>query len=130
MLQAKRLEEERQESERRAAEAARKREEQRRASDVMRKQRMKEIQAKFAKAGRFGSDAVLLSGVVTVQTSVSNSWKRRFFELKSDALLFYRDSQVGFSSCASDYQDELYRVIALLINMVLNFRNGQHRLIS
>lgn len=43
VLQAKRLEEERQESERRAAEAARKREEQRRASDVMRKQRMKEM---------------------------------------------------------------------------------------
>ncbi|EJD07434.1 uncharacterized protein FOMMEDRAFT_16102 [Fomitiporia mediterranea MF3/22] len=93
MLQAKRLDEERQEAERRAAEAAKRREEQRRASDVMRKQRMKEIQAKFAQAGRLGSAPALLSGAVTVQTSVSNSWKRRFFELKSDSLIFYRDSQ-------------------------------------
>lgn len=93
ILQAKRLEEERQEAERRATEVAKKREEQRRVSDVTRKKRMKEIQKQFTEAGQ----PLLLTGYVTMQTSVSNTWKRRFFELKKGTLVFYRDSQVSFS---------------------------------
>lgn len=96
ILQAKRLEEERRESERRAAEAAKKREEQRRAAELLKKKRMKEIQEKFTQAGRFGSDPALLTGVVTIQTPVSTTWKRRFFELKGESLVFYRDAQVRF----------------------------------
>ncbi|KAH8116314.1 hypothetical protein DFH11DRAFT_1579887 [Phellopilus nigrolimitatus] len=91
MEQTRRFEEERREIERRASDAARKREEELRLTDQMRRQRMKDIQKKFA--GRSGTDSVLLTGSVTVQASMSISWKRRFFELTEKALTLYRDYQ-------------------------------------
>lgn len=94
--QARRLEEERIASERRAAEAAQRHEEEKRLMQEKRRQRMKEIQQKFA--GKSDVDPVLLSGSITIQTSTSISWKRRFFELTSNELLFYRDSRVCFIS--------------------------------
>ena len=77
------------EMELRAAEAAKKKAEQRRMTEASKKQRMKTIQDKYARA-----NGVLLAGSVTVQTSMSISWKRRYFELSRNALAFYRDSQV------------------------------------
>lgn len=94
LLRAKRLEEERLENERRAAEAAERREEQRRASDRVKQQRMSEIQSRYASFGFGKTSAVIHSGNVSVQTSGSISWKRRYFELSGTSFSFYRDSQV------------------------------------
>ena len=94
LLHARRLEEERQENERRAAEAAKRREEQRRASDRVKQQRMSEIQSRYASFGVGNTNAVMHSGSVSVQTSGSMSWKRRYFELTGTSIAFYRDSQV------------------------------------
>jgi len=75
----------------RAEELAKKQEEERRRSEVNRRAKLKDIQEKFK--AKSASDTVLISGNVTIQTSMSVSWKRRFFEFSGDALLFYRDSQ-------------------------------------
>ncbi|KAI5121878.1 hypothetical protein M0805_001084 [Coniferiporia weirii] len=90
--QTRRLEEERQEIERRVAEAARKREEERRQTELRRRLRIREIQEKFKHVAHSEADPVLLTGAVTMQTSMSISWKRRFFELTRNRLTFYRDS--------------------------------------
>lgn len=91
-LLARKLEEDRERNERRIQENLRKREEERKMSEAKRKAKMKEIQSRFA--DRFGTRPVLLEGSVTVQTSASISWKRRYFELTANAVQFYRDSQV------------------------------------
>lgn len=90
--QARRIEAERLEAEKRAAEVVKRREEQRRLSEENKRIRMKEIQREFSR--KSGDSVVLLAGNITVQTSTSISWKRRFFELKGDGLYFYRDSRV------------------------------------
>lgn len=91
--QSRQLEFERQEAERRAAEAKRKIDEQKRLSEERRRERMKEIQEMINM--RKGTDPVLLSGNVTVQSSTSISWKRRFFELTGSKLVLYRDARVS-----------------------------------
>lgn len=93
--QTRRFEEERQELERRSAEIARKKDEQRRLDQSRRKQRMREIQEEFSRNRLDGPpNTILLTGTVTIQTSLSLAWKRRFFELTESSVLFYRDSVV------------------------------------
>ncbi len=93
---AHRVEEELRQAARRAEELAKKQEEERRRSEENRRVKLKDIQEKFK--AKSASDTVLISGNVTIQTSMSVSWKRRFFEFSGDALLFYRDSQVTLGS--------------------------------
>lgn len=92
--QARRFEEERQEIERRSAEVARKKEEQRQLSQSRRKERMREVREQFSKSRKGASDTIWLNGTITMQTSIALAWKRRYFELTEDAVLFYRDSLV------------------------------------
>lgn len=91
--QSRQLELERLTAERRAAEAKKRMEEQKRRSEERRRERMKEIQEMINL--RKGPDPVLLQGNVTVQSSNSISWKRRFFELTGSKLLLYRDARVS-----------------------------------
>lgn len=93
---ARQLEEDRERSERRIQEAAWRKEEERQAAEVRRKTKIKDIQSRYA--DRIGSRPVLLEGSVTVQTSSSISWRRRYFELTASAMHFYRDSQVRATS--------------------------------
>lgn len=95
---ARRLEEDRERNERRIQETARRKEEERKLAEVKRKAKMKEIQSRYA--DRIGTRPVLLEGSVTVQTSASISWKRRYFELTTHAVEFYRDSQVYIFACS------------------------------
>jgi len=88
---ARKAEEEQRQATRRAEEVAKKQEEERRRSEESRRIKLEDIWEKFK--ANSASDTVLLSGNVTIQTSISVSWKRRFFELSRDALFFYRDSQ-------------------------------------
>jgi len=89
--QARLLEEERKQAELRAEEAARKKEEDRRVLEANKKAKMKEIQEKFS--NKAGTDPVLLTGSVTVQTSMSLEWRRRFYELTDSAMRFFRDAR-------------------------------------
>lgn len=94
---ARKLEEDRERNERRIQEAARRKEEERKFSEAKRKATIKEIQARYA--GQIGTRPVMLEGSITVQTSASISWKRRYFELTAHSMQFYRDSQVIHSDC-------------------------------
>ncbi|KLO13253.1 hypothetical protein SCHPADRAFT_940502 [Schizopora paradoxa] len=87
---SRRIEEELRQAARRADELAKKQDEERRRSEENRRIKLKDIQEKFKEKSVTGS--VLISGNVTIQTSMSVSWKRRFFEFSGDALLFYRDA--------------------------------------
>ncbi|TDL23755.1 hypothetical protein BD410DRAFT_820696 [Rickenella mellea] len=92
LQEARRLEELRKEEERRKEEAAKIKEEERKRAEAEKSVKMKEIQSKFVKGSK-GANPVLLSGYVTVQTSASIAWKRRFFELHTSALILYKDSK-------------------------------------
>jgi hypothetical protein len=96
--QQRRLEDARKAEERRQAEKAhqeelaRREEEKKKAQISARDARMKEIQRRFDSLRQTGG--VLLTGYVSVQPGSTIVWRRRYFQLQRDSMLFFKNSEV------------------------------------
>ncbi|CCA77898.1 hypothetical protein PIIN_00542 [Serendipita indica DSM 11827] len=89
--EARKAEERRLEEKRRQEERERREEERRRAAESERLARMKEIQRRFDSLRL--TAGVLLTGYVSIQPGTSIVWRRRFFQLQSDCMLFYKNAE-------------------------------------
>jgi len=90
--EARRAEERRKEEQRRQEERQRKEDARKRSMEEERIGRMKEIQRKFDTLRL--TAGILLTGYVSVQPSSSIVWRRRFFQLQSDCMLFFKNAEV------------------------------------
>lgn len=55
---------------------------------------MREIQRRFESLRQ--TAGILLTGYVSVQPGSGIVWRRRFFQLQSDSMLFFKNSEVGW----------------------------------
>jgi hypothetical protein len=93
--ETRRLEEWKREEERKREEFARAEEELKRRG-TERREAARVAAAKRRRESRLDSDSLLLSGWVTVQTSESVAWRRRYFQLTDAVMrLYHREVDVG-----------------------------------
>jgi len=90
--EARRAEERRKEEKRRQDERERAEEERKHFLEADRTTRMREIQRRFESLRL--TAGVLLTGYVSVQSGSTIVWRRRFFQLQSDSMLFFKNSEV------------------------------------
>lgn len=90
--EARRAEERRKEEQRRQEERERREEERKRSQEAERQARMREIQRRFDSLRL--SAGILLTGYVSVQPAGSIIWRRRFFQLQADSMLFFKNAEV------------------------------------
>ncbi|EJD43725.1 hypothetical protein AURDEDRAFT_114533 [Auricularia subglabra TFB-10046 SS5] len=86
--EARRAKIRRDEEQRAAAEEAKWRAAQREREEREKLEHLKSIAKQFV--AEAGGEEVALSGECTVQTSWSNVWRRRYFELNNDTMTFYK----------------------------------------
>lgn len=91
--EARRAEERRREEKRKQEERERAEEDRKRSIEVEREARMKEIQRRFENLRL--TAGVLLTGYVSVQPASTIVWRRRFFQLQSDSMLFFKNAEVS-----------------------------------
>lgn len=89
--EARRAEERRKEEKRRQEEREHAEEMKKRAQEIEREARMKEIQRRFENLRL--TAGVLLTGYVSVQPGGTIVWRRRFFQLQSDSMLFFKNAE-------------------------------------
>ena len=93
--EARRAEERRKEEKRRQEERERAEQERKRSLELEREARMKEIQRRFDNLRL--TAGVLLTGYVSVQPGSTIVWRRRFFQLQSDGMLFFKNAEVSLT---------------------------------